>query len=79
MNLQIREACFNSILRHYTTGVRLNVEFTFSNFRPMSYGNPFHFEPQASMRVRANSAGSFVAGLCRFTPGFHLLSGTFSS
>jgi hypothetical protein len=44
------------------TGLRLNVEFTFSNFRPMSAADPFNFQSRANMRVRANSKGSFVGG-----------------
>jgi hypothetical protein len=44
------------------TGLRLNIEFTFSNFRPMSAADPFNFQPQATMLVKANSLGSFVVG-----------------
>lgn len=45
------------------TGLRMNVEYTFSNFRPMSAADPFNFQSRADMRVRANSKGSFVGGL----------------
>lgn len=45
------------------TGLRLNVEFTFSNFRSMAEADPFNFESRAVMRVRANSKGSFVGAL----------------
>jgi hypothetical protein len=42
------------------TGVRLSVEFTFSNFRPMSDFKPFDFSARADMNVQLNSEGSFV-------------------
>ena len=42
------------------TGLRLNVEFTFSNFRPMSALDPFNFQSRADMKVQINSVGSFV-------------------
>ena len=59
------------------TGVRVNLDFTFSNFRPMSEGRPFHFEPQAKMSVSVTSAGSFVGtGADMYYTGEH---GTFDS
>ena len=42
------------------TGVRLSVDLTFSNFRPMSEFKPFDFSPQAEMQVQLTSEGSFV-------------------
>ena len=45
------------------TGVRLSVELTFSNFRPMSHFKPFDFTPQATMNIQLNSKGSFVTSL----------------
>lgn len=42
------------------TGLRLNVEFTFSNFRGMSAADPFNFQSRANMKVVANSKGLFV-------------------
>ena len=42
------------------TGVRLSVDLTFSNFRPMSEFKPFDFSPQAEMHVQLTSEGSFV-------------------
>ena len=54
------------------TGVRVNLDFTFSNFRPMSEGRPFHFEPQAKMSVSVTSAGSFVGtGADMYYTGAH--------
>ena len=54
------------------TGVRVNLDFTFSNFRPMAEGRPFHFEPQAKMSVSVTSAGSFVgAGADMYYTGPH--------
>ena len=54
------------------TGVRLNLDFTFSNFRPMAEGRPFHFEPQAKMSVKVTSEGSFVgAGADMYYTGAH--------
>ena len=43
------------------SGIRVNLDFTFSNFRPMSEARPFHFEPQAKMSVSVTSEGSFVS------------------
>lgn len=45
------------------TGVRLSVDLTFSNFRPMSHFKPFDFSVQATMNVQLNSEGSFVTSL----------------
>lgn len=42
------------------TGLRLNVEYQFSNFRPMSTVDPFNFQSQAIMNVKATSVGQFV-------------------
>jgi hypothetical protein len=54
------------------TGLRLNLDFTFSNFRPMAEGRPFHFEPQAKMSVKVTSEGSFVgAGADMYYTGDH--------
>ena len=54
------------------TGLRLNLDFTFSNFRPMAEGRPFHFEPQAKMSVKVTSEGSFVgAGADMYYTGAH--------
>ena len=54
------------------TGVRVNLDFTFSNFRPMLEGRPFHFEPQAKMSVGITSEGSFVgAGADMYYTGRH--------
>ena len=54
------------------TGLRLNLDFTFSNFRPMAEGRPFHFEPQAKMSVKVTSEGSFVgAGADMYYTGSH--------
>ena len=54
------------------TGLRLNLDFTFSNFRPMAEGRPFHFEPQAKMSVKLTSEGSFVgAGADMYYTGAH--------
>ena len=54
------------------TGVRLNLDFTFSNFRPMAEGRPFHFEPQAKMSVKVTIEGSFVgAGADMYYTGVH--------
>jgi hypothetical protein len=54
------------------TGLRLNLDFTFSNFRPMAEGRPFHFEPQAKMSVKVTSEGSFVgAGADMYYTGVH--------
>ena len=54
------------------TGVSLNLDFTFSNFRPMAEGRPFHFEPQAKMSVKVTSEGSFVgAGADMYYTGAH--------
>ena len=54
------------------TGLRLNLDFTFSNFRPMAEGRPFHFEPQAKMSVKVTSEGSFVgAGADMYYAGDH--------
>ena len=59
------------------TGVRVNLDFTFSNFRPMLEGRPFHFEPQAKMSVGITSEGSFVgAGADMYYTGRH---GTFDA
>jgi hypothetical protein len=59
------------------TGLRLNLDFTFSNFRPMAEGRPFHFEPQAKMSVKVTSEGSFVgAGADMYYTGAH---GTFDA
>ena len=59
------------------TGVRVNLDFTFSNFRPMLEGRPFHFEPQAKMSVGITSEGSFVgAGADMYYTGGH---GTFDA
>jgi hypothetical protein len=59
------------------TGLRLNLDFTFSNFRPMAEGRPFHFEPQAKMSVKVTSEGSFVgAGADMYYTGSH---GTFDA
>ena len=43
------------------TGLRVAVDFKFSNFRPMSQGKPFDFTPLAVMSVKATSVGSFVS------------------
>ena len=43
------------------SGIRVNLDFTFSNFRPTSEARPFHFEPQAKMSVSVTSEGSFVS------------------
>jgi len=45
------------------TGARLSVEFTFSNFRPMSHFKPFDFSPRAEMSVQLNSEQSFVTSI----------------
>ena len=50
-----------SLPTYRLTGIRVNVDFTFSNFRPMSQARPFHFEPQAKMSVSVTSQGSFVS------------------
>ena len=42
------------------TGLRIAVDFTFSNFRPMGEMRPFDFTPLAVMTVKATSVGSFV-------------------
>ena len=42
------------------TGLRIAVDFTFSNFRPMGQMKPFDFTPLAVMTVKATSVGSFV-------------------
>ena len=42
------------------TGMRIGVDFTFSNFRPMGQMKPFDFTPLAVMTVKATSVGSFV-------------------
>ena len=42
------------------TGLRIAVDFTFSNFRPMGQMKPFDFTLLAVMTVKATSVGSFV-------------------
>ena len=42
------------------TGLRIAVDFTFSNFRPMGEMRPFDFTLLAVMTVKATSVGSFV-------------------
>ena len=53
---------FNGSMPLYrVTGARVQMAFTFSNFRPMSEGRPFHFQPQAKIEVKLISRGQFVA------------------
>ena len=45
------------------TGVRLSVDLTFSNFRPMSHFKPFDFSAEADMNIQLSSEGSFVTSV----------------
>ena len=45
------------------TGLRLSVDLTFSNFRPMSHFKPFDFSAEADMNIQLNSEGSFVTSV----------------
>lgn len=45
------------------TGARLSVDFTFSNFRPMSQFKPFDFNAQAEMNIQLNSEGTFITSV----------------
>jgi len=59
-NIEVSTSFATEFPLYRLTGLRLSVDFDFSNFRPMSHFKPFDFSARADMNVKLNSEGSFV-------------------
>ena len=61
--VQVSSAFATNFPIYRLTGVRLSVDLTFSNFRPMSHFKPFDFSAEADMNIQLSSEGSFVTSV----------------